>query len=191
MPEAQSIQMISQDVGSTDLQQLHMDHAEIDVLFDIVSGVMVVKQKVRDPAVWPPVQHSTAVFFTQANTTFVNLEGLADNALLFTLRLNSYNSVKTQPNNSVENKTPGSPTKLKVMCRDHGFVANNSIFYKTFKDWKGDEKLLQLLLPADRVDSWRTVALILLTFREINTTIWHRLVNDQKGEVAGFNWAAL
>lgn len=152
---------------------------------------MVVKQKVRDPIVWPPAQHSTAVFFTQTHTTLVNIEGLADNSLLVTFKLSPSNSANTQPKQTAEKKQTGSPTKLKVRCRDHGFIVNNSLFFKTFEDWKGDEKILQLLLPGDRIDSWRTVALILLTFREINTTIWHRLVNDEMGEVAGFDWAAL
>ncbi|KAJ5684384.1 uncharacterized protein N7477_000729 [Penicillium maclennaniae] len=51
------------------------------------------------------------------------------------------------------------------------------------------EKTMQLHLPKDRISSWMTVGLILLTFREITATIWHRITTQQKGkDVAGLNW---
>lgn len=51
------------------------------------------------------------------------------------------------------------------------------------------EKTMQLHLPEDRIDPWMTVGLILLTFREITATIWHRITTQQKEkDVAGLNW---
>lgn len=172
------------------MHQLHQEHAEFDVTYDIVSGTMVLKQNFSDPGTCPPEQFMTAVFFNQSNTTFTNLEGLADDSLLLTFKLNSATSSNMKPNAKVEMKQLGTPGKLKVKYRNNAFAANKTPFYKAFADWNGEEKLLQLLLPKSRIKSWKTVALILLTFREINITIWHRMVNDGRlRDLAGFDWA--
>lgn len=183
------IEMIMEDAGTGHMHKLHQEHTEFDITFDILSGTMVLKQNYRDPETWPLVQFMTAVFFNQNNTTIVNLEGLADNSLLLTFKLNSTGSSTMKPNLKVEKTQLGPSGKLKVRYRDNAFATNNTPFFKTFADWDGEEKILQLFLPQNRIKSWKTVALILLTYREINTTIWHRLVNDGRlRDLAGFDW---
>lgn len=186
--------MLIQDPASAEVRQLHLEHAEFNVTFDIFSGTMILKQTVRDPAVSPTVQHVTSVYFNQSNTTFVNLEGLADNSLLFTFKLKASTSPTPTPtkksNHKTERKQKSTPSELKVRVRDHGFLTNQTPFFKAFTNWKGDEKIMQLRLPDNRINSWKTVALVLLTYREINIDIWHRMVNDERmGDVAGLNWA--
>lgn len=181
--------MIIQDAGTGKMHQLHQEHAEVDVTFDIVSGNMILKQDAYDPEPCPPLQFMTAVFFNESNTTFVNLEGLADNSLLLTFRLNSANSSNMEPKLQVEKKQQGISGKLKIKYRDHAFTTNKTPFFKAFAGWDRQEKILQLRLPETRIKSWKTVALILLTYREINTSIWHRMVNDGRlRDLAGFDW---
>lgn len=181
--------MIIQDSRTGKVHQLHQGHAEFDLTFDIVSGNMILQQNVREPDIFPPVQFMTAVFFNQSNTSLVNLEGLADNSLLLTFKLNPASSSNMKPKIEIEKKQLGPSPKLRVKYRDRAFTTNKTPFYKAFADWDGEEKILQLLLPESRIKSWKTVALILLTYREINTTIWHRMVNDGRlRDLAGFDW---
>lgn len=184
------IELIIEDVKTGNIHQLHQENAEFDVTFDIVSGNMVLKQDFSDPETCPPEQFMTAVFFNQSNTTFINLEGLAENSLLLTFKLNSAPPLNMKPNAKAEKKQLGTPGQLRVKYRNHAFNTKKTPFYKAFTDWDGEEKILQLLLPESRIKSWKTVALVLLTFREINITIWHRLVNDGRlRDLAGFDWA--
>lgn len=187
-----AIEMIIEDTGTGQTRKLHQENAEFDVTFDILSGTMIIKQNYRDLETWPLVQFMTAVFFNQNNTTLVNLEGLADNSLLLTFRLNSTGSSNTKPNLKVEKAQLGPSGKLKARYRDNAFIIKKTPFFNAFADWNGEEKILQLFLPESRIKSWKTVALILLTSREINTNIWHRLVtNGRLKDLAGFDWTRI
>ncbi|KAJ6131462.1 hypothetical protein N7523_001168 [Penicillium sp. IBT 18751x] len=66
---------------------------------------------------------------------------------------------------------------------------NECPLFKVLSENLDMEKTMQMHLPKDRISSWMTVGLILLTFREITATIWHRITTQQKGkDVAGLNW---
>lgn len=182
-----SLELILHDTRSDDMRQLHGQHTELDAIFDIVSGTMFLKQKLRDPKVWPQVQHLTAVCFNQSNSAFVNLEGLADNSLLLIFKLKT-----TKP---ATKKQKDMSTKLKIRQQDYGFITDQDggPLLKALRDHAGKEgTILQLRLPKNRIDAWGTVALILLTYREINPTIWHQIVSNKNlSSIAGLDWAQI
>lgn len=112
------METLIQDAASGEIRQLHLEHAEFDVTFDILSGTMILKQTVRDPAVSPTIQHVTSVHFDRSNTTFVNLEGLVDNSLLLTFKLKVSTSPTPTPakesNRKTEQKQKSTSHKLQV-----------------------------------------------------------------------------
>ncbi|OQD77664.1 hypothetical protein PENDEC_c002G05012 [Penicillium decumbens] len=184
---------------SSKMHQLHGPATQLDATFDIILGTMTLKQKLRDPDTWPAAQSMVTVEFNTANSTFINLEGLADNSLLFTFKLLSPESAKSKANFK-SNKTIKSKQKArsKAMVQQEvlGFHSGDHItecpLFKAVNDNKDKDKTMQLHLPEKRIESWLTVALILLTYREINPTIWHRVTTKQKGKgVAGLNWVEI
>lgn len=180
--------------GPGQVRQLHGPHAELDVSFDIITGTMILKQKVRDPKNWPWTQHKASVYFNQTNSIFVNLKGLEDNSLLFTFKiLSSAGASQTQIGYRNGN-TPDIPAqKLRTRHQDRGFIPgemNEVPLFTNLLDCPWREKYMRLLLPANRIKAWKTVALILLTFRKINPTIWHRITSSESlPRIAGLNWA--
>lgn len=53
-----------------------------------------------------------------------------------------------------------------------------------------DEMILQLRIPHDRAMAWKTVALTLLTQRQIDCKTWHLIASTKDSlKVAGFDWA--
>ncbi|KAJ5574320.1 uncharacterized protein N7459_008747 [Penicillium hispanicum] len=189
------LNLLLSDTESGEIRPLHDEDTELDVIFDILSGTMTIKQSVHDPKPWPAIKHKTTIHFTQSNSAFVNLEGLADNSLLFTFKPNS------TPTDNMESKTTtrgfADPrrTKLKVRTQDSGFLLQEPKVGPLFKhvmDLSGPNKVLQLRLPENRIRDWATVALILLTYREINSTVWDGIVRSKVlQDVAGLNWARI
>ena len=55
-----------------------------------------------------------------------------------------------------------------------------------------DDMIMQIRIPYNRTMGWKTVALALLTYREIDRETWHRLVSAKLPMgVAGFDWVRL
>jgi hypothetical protein len=87
-------------------------------------------------------------------------------------------------------------TRSKPMLRQEvlGFFSEDLTdqcpLFKAVHENPDKEKTMQLHLPKSRINPWLTASLILLTFREINTSIWHRLTTNKQldQDVAGLNW---
>lgn len=169
-------------------------YSELDASFDILSGTMFIKQKVRDPGVWPEIQHESLIQFNQRNSTFVNLEGLAGNSLLFTYMINPPNAkMKTSSSSITEHIWGRTGAKLRACHQWYGWETdkngNEGPLYQYLMDCNG-EQILQLHFPNDRIEGWKSVAMILLTYRKINPAIWHHLRTQTSCcELAGFDWA--
>lgn len=202
------------DAESGKMNQLHGPTTQLDATFDIILGIMRLKQKLRDPKTWPEAQSMVTVEANTMNSTFVNLEGLADNSLLFTFKLLSADPAKTKANSKTNGmNTNGTNTngkkingKQKTQSKHNlrpkltqkilGFFPDDQTaecpLFKAVNENTHKEKTLQLHLPENRIDSWLTAALILLTYREINLTIWYRVTTKQKEKgIAGLNWVQI
>ncbi|KAJ5986264.1 hypothetical protein N7451_010629 [Penicillium sp. IBT 35674x] len=168
-------------------------YAELDASFDILSGTMFIKQKVRDPEVWPDIQHESLVQFNQRNSTFINLEGLAGNSLKFTYMINPPKvKMKTSSSSITEDICGRTGAKLRTCHQWYGWETgtdgNEGPLYQYLMDCNG-EQILQLHFPNDRIEGWKSVAMILLTYRKINPVIWHHLrTKTSCCELAGFDW---
>jgi hypothetical protein len=187
-----SIGLLMHDEESGKMHQLHGPTTQLDATFDIIYGTMGLQQKMRDPKTWPEApeaQSKVKVQFDTANSTLVNLEGLADNSLLFTFKLLWADPTKT--------KTKQKPRSKLMLCQEiMGFLPEDQTtqcpLLKALNKNTNKDKTLQLHLPENRINPWLTAALILLTFREINPAIWHRITTQQKAkDVAGLNWVQI
>ncbi|PKY06485.1 hypothetical protein P168DRAFT_279911 [Aspergillus campestris IBT 28561] len=123
---------------------------------------------------------------------FANLIGLNDNSLLLTLTL------QTTPS-SGETGTGGKVPKVHTKERINNF---NTTLEKSNlqeglylpllhaaqqhhqhqhqhqqKESKGRKVQMQIMLPAERLHSWRTVALIVRTFRRVSAEQWCQLIH--------------
>ncbi|KAJ6092635.1 hypothetical protein N7486_007924 [Penicillium sp. IBT 16267x] len=169
------------------------NNSELDASFDILSGTMFLKQKVRDSKLWPRIQHETLMQFNQRNSTFLNLEGLAGNSLLFTFKINPPDTkTKTSSGSSTEHIWGCTGAKLKTCHESYGWAIDSNgkegPLYQYLMNCS-NEQILQLRLPSDRIEGWKSVAMILLTHRKINPVIWNRLrMKMRYPEVAGFDW---
>ncbi|KAJ5735465.1 uncharacterized protein N7483_000590 [Penicillium malachiteum] len=187
-----SLKMQNQVTGK--IEDLSSSNTDLDAKFDIVSGTMHLKQKLRHPELWPDIQHETWIEFNLRNSVFVNLEGLKDNSLLFTFKINSPDTWHENGCLAGGPKRCHSGVKFKIRHQVSGWIADA-------KDDKGplfnhlincpcEESILQLRFSSDRIRGWKTAALVLLTYRQIDTRIWHRIRDELNlFDIAGLNWA--
>ena len=191
LPPPGSLSFIFQDNASGETRALHGQDTELEAIFDIITGTMLLTQKMRDPNIWPKAQHKTVVSFDQSNSTFVNLEGLADNSLLLTFKFNSPDSTSQKMGSKIVRRGLVGP-KMNILHQDYGFSptqVNEGPLYHNLSDIPTEDGLFQLHFPQDRIKAWWTVALVLLTYREINSAIWHKIVSNQSlKSIAGLNW---
>ncbi|KAJ5698898.1 hypothetical protein N7462_000903 [Penicillium macrosclerotiorum] len=194
MAPFESLELIVHTEGAKKVQQFHGEHSELSAIFDFFAGNMVLKQEVKDPRDGQTTQHKIAIYFNKTNTAFVNLEALADNSLLLTFNLREIKTVEAdiEANTRAEYKQAILGTTFMIRHQEYGFFVNKlyeGSLFKFIHEWAGDKKTLQLRLPQSRIDGWKTIALILLAYREISPRIWHHFVTSRKlGKITGFNW---
>lgn len=192
------------DAESGKMSQLHGPTTKLDASFDIILGIMCLKQRLRDPKTWPEAQSTVTVEANTINSAFVNLEGLADNSLLFTFKLLSADPAKNKANSKTNEMNTNGKQKSqskhnlrpKLTQEILGFFPDDQTaecpLFKAVNENTHRDKTLQLHLPENRIESWLTAALILLTYREINPTIWYRVTTKQKEKgIAGLNWVQI
>lgn len=110
------------------------------------------------------------------NSTFVNLQGLADNSLLLTVRIDK----------------AGKYLKPQQKYRCYWPEIGESRLYSDLVLCNWQHKMLRLRLPEPRVKDWKTVALILRTFRRISGSTWSWMINmEDPPAVAGLDWSEL
>lgn len=173
-----SVELVLHDEESGETHPLHSQNYDIEAIFDIFKGNLRLTEKVRDQEIWPETLHKEAICLTRSNSIFVNLEGLNDRSILFSF----------QPKSSIK---ADLATKLKLCRQSHAFIYDvvDSPLCKAIVDCTGDNRTFRLRLPMDRHQGWRTIALILLTYRKIVPKTWYRIVtNNSLLDVAGFDW---
>lgn len=84
---------------------------------------------------------------------------------------------------------------IKVRRRAHEFLPSalgEGRLVQKIENEAVNETVLQLRIPHDRATGWKTVALALLTYRQIDCRAWHYLASlDDSLDIAGFDWAEL
>ncbi|KAJ5095758.1 hypothetical protein NUU61_005114 [Penicillium alfredii] len=176
------------------MRQLHGPSSELDVEFHLDAGTMTLKQALHNSPSCPGPRSTAAMHFNSNNSTFVNLQGLADNSLLLTIELHQKTSTAAmQPRPTTGEEQGDKAADLGPCYQICGFhldlVPDCALVSALALDHRPKQSI-QLLLPQNRVSDWKTVAIILLTFRQINTTTWYRMMSSgQLSKVAGFDWA--
>ncbi|KAJ5751850.1 hypothetical protein N7520_008767 [Penicillium odoratum] len=200
-PVQESLELLIHNIKSGETHDMKANYTELDATFDIISGTMLIKQKIHDPNTRPSIQYETWVQFNQISSKFINLEGLADNSLLFTFKINSPDpdpdpKPKTETETQSTEEGYRSNSKLRICHQVYGWETNTvgkkSSLYNYLMNCSNNEQILQLHLPHHRIEEWKTVAMILFTYRKINTATWHRFrARIDRSDIAGLNWTKL
>ena len=186
--------LILRDMDTGEVHPLHDPLTEIDVKFDALKGTMTLEQKLYDEERSSVVKHSATLEFKRTNSTLVNLEGLTDNSLLLTFKLRIPWNEISQSRLTNDGYVKPIASRLKLRILNAHFVPKELTvpILQCLSDLTEPSKVLQLYFPRSWTRGWETVALILLTYREINVAAWDQLAKTQKlQDVAGFNWAQI
>ncbi|KAJ5808636.1 hypothetical protein N7474_009905 [Penicillium riverlandense] len=134
---------------------------------------MILKQTIRLSGIWPRVQQKTVMYANQANSIFMT--GTMD--------------LKTKQPSRNQDRSRAHP---RIWRQVRGFLPDmidEGPLFEQLLDNYSREKILRLHIPDTRHKGWKTIALILLTYRKIDLPTWHRLVTSEKlTEIAGLNW---
>ena len=173
-----SVEIVVHNKDSGETHQLHDNNYELDAIFDIFKGSLRLVEKVRNQAIWPETRHKETISLNRFNSGFLNLEGLNDGSILLSFK----------PESPLKR---GAIHRLKICHQSHEFISDmfDSPLRKAIFDCAKEDRIFCLRLPNGRHHGWRTIALILLTYRIITPKSWYRIVvNQSLGEVAGFDW---
>ncbi|KAL4906570.1 hypothetical protein BDW74DRAFT_176887 [Aspergillus multicolor] len=175
------LELVIRGSNSSEFRRLHQAGAQLDVVFDLIGNDMTLRETIGDPTM-AKASYSIALLLKSRMMDFVNLKGLADNSLLLSFRMQSSFCAATGKDRVI--------FKEKVQ----GFSSNRleSRLYNDFYSCKWSQQNLELLLPADRIMGWKTVALVLKTFKRITPENWCHMVKlRNKPSVAGLDWMAI
>ncbi|GAQ39058.1 hypothetical protein AtubIFM56815_007567 [Aspergillus tubingensis] len=147
------------------VRELHQPNSKLDIAFDVVGCVMTLNECIHDPS-RPSIGYSVSLMIKAANTHFVNLEGLEDHSLLLTIRIR-HSACAVRGN------------KMILKEKFNGYYPDPpySRLYNDLFECRWPEKTLQVHLPEERCRRWKTVALILRTFGQINGDSYCHMAN--------------
>ncbi|KAL4962279.1 uncharacterized protein BDV14DRAFT_202937 [Aspergillus stella-maris] len=160
---------------------LHQTGAQLDIVFDFIASGISLKETIGDPT----ARKANYLICLQLNSTmwrFDNLKGLADNSLLLSFSMRSSFCAAWGKH------------KLSYKEKYQGFSPNRfeSKLYSNFYQCNWSEQHLELRLPAERIVGWKTVALVLRTFKCISEENYcHMVKMETKVGVAGLDWKAI
>ncbi|KAL2801382.1 hypothetical protein BJX66DRAFT_331543 [Aspergillus keveii] len=174
----QKLELVIRGSKSEEKCRLDQPNAQLDVVFDLIGNIISLRETIEDPTV-PKGSYSICLILDTKKMRFMNLKGLPNNSLLLSMRMQTWAC-------AAEGR---SKMLFKEKCQ--GFSANrfDSRLYNDFYMCRWSEQHLELLLPAERIVGWKTVALILKTFQRITPENWCHLVNLRRTpKVAGLDW---
>lgn len=177
-PNLQSVEIVSYDEESGEVRRLHGNDYELEATFDIFKGNFRLLEKLRNQEAGRETRHKEAIFLNQSNSDFLNLEGLNDNSLLLSFR----------PEPAIKAELV---KKIRHCQQSHDFIYHivDSPLCKAILDHGSENRIFYLRVPKDCHHGWKTVALVLLTYRKITPKTWYRMViNKSLLDVAGFDW---
>ncbi|KAA8647317.1 uncharacterized protein ATNIH1004_006009 [Aspergillus tanneri] len=174
------VEIVLQGAEPGQVRELHQPGAELDVVFDLVSNALVLRETIKDPN-----RHKTSSIFSVqidcAKMRFINLIGLEDSSLLLSLRMRRSACKPKGKKMLVTEKFYGFAPPCLESRLDNDLYACG---------WS--KQRLQLFLPEERIRGWKTVALILKTFKEITAEHWCHIVHIiNPPPVSGLDWKAL
>lgn len=153
-------------------RQLNQPGIELDITFLPVEQFVIIREMIPGPN---PYEKSckTYIQLNSDNSTFMNIKGLPDNSIQLTIRIDKAGKyLKPQQ---------------KYMCYWPGLGESKLYNDLVLCDWP--EMTLSLRLPEARVKDWKTVALILRTFRRISKSTWNWFIAlEDPPAVAGLDW---
>ncbi|KAI9037768.1 uncharacterized protein KD926_000031 [Aspergillus affinis] len=159
---------------------LHQPGAELDVVLDLVGNVLILRETIEDPerikTAW-----TLSVHIDCSKMHLINLKGLKDGSLQLSLQMR---------------RSACFPKGNKMLIKEkfHGFAPLHlgSRLYNDFYSCGWSQQRIELFLPAERISGWKTVALILRTFKEISAEQWCHLANIIKPpSVSLLDWRGL
>ncbi|RAL07535.1 uncharacterized protein BO97DRAFT_356295, partial [Aspergillus homomorphus CBS 101889] len=162
------------------IRELHRENAQLDVAFDAVSNHMFINEHYPNP-LNRRVSLDIGLIIKAKNVQFINLEGLSDHSLVLTLRIGRTASA-----------VRGSKMIVKEKVR--GFFASPPYMrlFEDFYECRWPEKYLQIRMPERRCKRWKTVALILKTFKQISAENYcHMAEMMMTPRVGGLNVRAI
>ncbi|KAL4873277.1 hypothetical protein BDV12DRAFT_192756 [Aspergillus spectabilis] len=177
----QKLELVLRGSRSEETCRLDQPRAQLDVVFDLIGNSMTLREKVEDPTV-PKASYTIYLTLDSNMWHFVNLKGLSGMSLLLSLRMRTSFCTATGRN------------KLQYREKYEGFSPNRveSKLYNNFYCCNWSEQHLELLLPRERIKGWKTVALILKSFKRISPENYcHMLKLGRKQTVEGLDWSAI
>lgn len=146
-------------------RELHQPGAELDVVFDLISNVLILRETIKDPerkkAAW-----TLSVLVDCSKMHFINLRGLKDGSLQLSLQMKRSACFAKGDRMLIEERFNGyAPLHLE------------SRLFADFYSCDWSKQRIELFLPKERIRGWKTVALILKTFKEITAAHWCHMVN--------------
>ncbi|PYI01027.1 hypothetical protein BO78DRAFT_411781 [Aspergillus sclerotiicarbonarius CBS 121057] len=147
------------------VRELHQPNAQLDVAFDVVGNTMTLNECVFDPS-RPKIAYSVGLIIKAANVHFLNLEGLPDHSLLLSLRIRRAACA-----------VRGNKMVLKEKFNGYFPDPPYSRLFNDLFECRWPEKTLQICLPEERCRRWKTVALILKTFKQITPDSYCHMAN--------------
>jgi hypothetical protein len=153
-------------------RQLNQPGADLDVTFLPVERMAILRESAPGPDP-RTMACKTSIQLDSRNARFVNLQGLPDNSLLLSVRVDK----------------AGRDLRPQMKYRCYWPQPARGRLYTDLVLCSWDEMTLQLLLPASRVKGWKTVALIARSFRRISAHTWGWMVGlKDPPAVAGLDW---
>lgn len=143
---------------------------------------------------------------------FQNLIGLEDNSLLLTLTLQTtpspsiprtLSSAATEGEKTGRREREAKASKIHTKHRINNFnttleksLLQENLHLPLLRAQQKTKVQMQVFLPAERLHSWRTVALIVRTFRRVSAEQWCRLIHLKSVPcrppgVGGLDWRGL
>ncbi|KAL2812803.1 hypothetical protein BDW59DRAFT_167711 [Aspergillus cavernicola] len=177
----QKLELVLRGSNSEQFCRLDQPGAQLDVIFDLIDNTMILRETVEDPDD-REATYTICLTIDTKDMEFLNLKGLPNNSLLLSLRLRSSFCAATG-----KNKLPYKEKYQRFS--PHCF---QSKLYNEFYHCDWSQQHLELRLPAERIKGWKTVALILKTFKRISAENWCHIMGIKKPPgVAGLEWMAM
>ncbi|PLB45627.1 hypothetical protein P170DRAFT_314713, partial [Aspergillus steynii IBT 23096] len=159
---------------------LHQPGAELDVVFDLVGHVLILRETIKNPEI-VETAWTLSVHIKCSKMHFINLRGLEDGSLQLSLQMK-------------RSACLAKGNKMVVKQKSQGFAAPHleSRLFADFYSCNWSKQRIELFLPEERIKGWKTAALILRTFKEITSAHWCHMVNIVKPPpVSVLDWRGL
>lgn len=172
MKRHRPVEAILHGAEEDQFRQLDQPGVDLDLTFLPVEQMVILREKLPGP---DPHEMSckTYVQLNLKNSSFVNLQGLEDNSLLLSIQINKAGK-DLKPQQKYNRYWPD--------------IARSKVYSDLVKcSWS--HMMLHIVLPESRIRGWKTVALILRTFRRISADTWNWLVRlEDPPAVKGLDW---